>query len=144
MVDHNRIETPAIGENFYSGALVRIHLFMLGLAVFLTVAALLWFGWHIAIGFAVGCAVAYLNFHWLKRVVAAMADRITSSGHRESGKGIVGRFLLRYLLAGLAAYVILSVSPASLYGLLAGLFLPVAAIACEAGYELYVTVARGL
>jgi hypothetical protein len=45
---------------------------------------------------------------------------------------------------GLAAYAIFSVSPASLYGLLTGLFLPVVAIACEAGYELYATVARGL
>jgi hypothetical protein len=51
---------------------------------------------------------------------------------------------LRYVLMGLAAYAILSVSPASLYGLLAGLFLPVGAIACEAGYEVYVAVARGL
>jgi hypothetical protein len=73
-----------------------------------------------------------------------MADRITQSGRTESGKGIVARFLLRYVLMGLAAYAILSVSPASLYGLLAGLFLPVAAIACEAGYEVYVAVARGL
>ena len=45
---------------------------------------------------------------------------------------------------GLAAYGILTVSPASLYGLLAGLFLPVAAIACEAAYEVYVALARGL
>jgi hypothetical protein len=73
-----------------------------------------------------------------------MADRITRSGRSESGKGIVARFVLRYFLMGLAAYAILTVSPASLYGLLAGLFLPVGAIACEAGYEVYVAVARGL
>jgi hypothetical protein len=77
-------------------------------------------------------------------VVTAMAERITGTGKTQSGKGIVFRFLLRYLLMGLAAYVILSVSPASLYGLFVGLFLPVAAIACEAGYEVYVAVARGL
>ena len=59
-------------------------------------------------------------------------------------EGVVLRFLLRYVLMGLAAYAILSVSPASLYGLFAGLFLPVAAIACEAAYEAYVAVARGL
>ena len=45
------------------------------------------------------------------------------------------RFLLRYVLMALGAYVIFTVSPASLYGLFAGLFLPVAAIACEAAYE---------
>jgi hypothetical protein len=47
-------------------------------------------------------------------------------------------------LMALGAYVILTVSPASLNGLLAGLFLPVAAIACEAVYELYAALARGV
>jgi hypothetical protein len=108
------------------------------------VAAFAKFGWRTGVGFALGCAIAYLNFHWLKRVVSAMADRVTQQGKKQSSRGIVLRFLLRYVLMGLAAYAILNVSPASLYGLLTGLFLPVAAIACEAGYELYVTVARGL
>ena len=102
------------------------------------------FGWRIALGFLCGCAIAYLNFYWLKRVVIALADRITQSGERRSGKGLVARFLLRYLLMAAAAYGIFSVSPASLYGLFAGLFLPVAGIACEAAYEVYVAIARGL
>jgi small-conductance mechanosensitive channel len=131
-------------EIFYSGALDRIRWFMIGLAMVFSAATWVRFGWRTALGFALGCAIAYLNFHWLKRVVNAMADRITQSGTRQSSRGIVLRFLLRYLLMGLAAYVILSVSPASLYGLLTGLFLPVAAIACEAAYEAYVAVARGL
>jgi hypothetical protein len=54
------------------------------------------------------------------------------------------RFLLRYLLMGLSAYAIFTVSRASLYGLLAGLFLPVAGIACEAAYEVYAALARGM
>ena len=131
-------------EAFYSGALERIRWYMIGIAVVGTGVALLRFGSRSALGVALGCAIAYLNFHWLKRVVTAMAERITSTGERQSAKGIVLRFLLRYVLMGLAAYVILSVSPASLYGLFVGLFLPVAAIACEAGYEVYVAVARGL
>ncbi|HEX6501803.1 MAG TPA: ATP synthase subunit I [Terriglobales bacterium] len=131
-------------EAFYSGALDRIRVCMIAAAVIFTAAAWVRYGWRVALGMALGCAVSYLNFYWLKRVVSAMADRITRTGKGESGKGIVLRFLLRYFLMGLAAYAILSVSPASLYGLLAGLFLPVAAIACEAGYEVYVAVARGL
>jgi small-conductance mechanosensitive channel len=131
-------------EVFYSGALDRIRRVMIVAAAILTVAAVVRYGWRLGLGFALGCVISYLNFHWLKRVVTAMADRITRTGKGESGKGIVLRFLLRYFLMGLAAYAILSVSPASLYGLLAGLFLPVAAIACEAGYEVYVALARGL
>jgi ATP synthase I subunit len=137
-------ESPAESEAFYSGALERIRWYMIVVAAVATIAALLRFGALPALGVALGSAIAYLNFHWLKRVVTAMAERITSTGKTQSGKGIVFRFLLRYFLMGLAAYVILSVSPASLYGLFVGLFLPVAAIACEAGYEVYVAVARGL
>jgi hypothetical protein len=40
-------------------------------------------------------------------------------------------------LMTLVAFVILTVSRESLYGLLAGLFLPVTAILCEAAYETY-------
>jgi hypothetical protein len=40
----------------------------------------------------------------------------------------------------IVAFVILTVSRESLYGLFAGLFLPVAAILCEAVYEAYAAV----
>ena len=131
-------------EAFYSGAIDRISRFMLALAIALSAAAWWKYGWRIALGFACGSAVSYLNFFWLKRVVTALADRATQSAEVQSSQGIVLRFLLRYVLMGLGAYAILTVSPASLYGLFAGLFLPVAAIACEAAYELYVALARGL
>ena len=131
-------------ETIYSGALDRIRRLMLVLTVFFTVGAWLCFGWRTSLGMACGCAVAYLNFHWLKSGVEGLADRIEQAGKSQSGKGIVFRFLARYVLMGLVAYGILGVSPASLYGLLAGLFLPVAAIACEAAYEAYVALARGL
>jgi ATP synthase I chain len=135
---------PGKSEAFYASAATRIPRFMIVLAILFTAGALIRFGWRIALGFACGCAIAYLNFHWLERVVNALADRVTRTGQRESGRGVVGRFLLRYLLMALAAYAILSVSPASLYGLFAGLFLPVAGIACEAVYEIYAAYARGV
>ena len=128
----------------YFGALDRIRRTMLVLAVVATLACWWRFSWRFALGMALGCAVAYLNFQWLKSGVEALADRIVQAGKSQSGKGIVFRFLLRYVLMGLVAYGILVVSPASLYGLFVGLFLPVAAIACEAAYEAYVALARGL
>jgi hypothetical protein len=137
-------EPTTISDSFYSGALARISRIMVVVTIVASVGVWVLYGWGIVLGFVCGCAIAYLNFHWLKRVVTALADRITQAGRPQSGKGIVARFLLRYFLMGLAAYVIFSVSPASLYGLLAGLFLPVGAIACEAVYEAYVAVARGL
>lgn len=131
-------------ELFYSGALVRIPRFMIALAVILTGAGWIRFGWRVALGFACGCAIAYLNFHWLERVVSALADRATQTAYKQSSGGIVFRFLVRYFLMAAAGYAIFSVSPASLYGLFAGLFLPVGGIACEAAYEVYVALARGL
>jgi hypothetical protein len=131
-------------EAFYSGALDRISRIMIVLAAVFICAAWWRYDWRVALGFLCGCAIAYLNFHWLKRVVATLADRATQTGHGRSSKGVVLRFLLRYLLMGLGAYAIFTVSPASLYGLFAGLFLPVAALACEAAYEAWVALTRGI
>jgi hypothetical protein len=129
-------------DAFYSGALDRIRNVMLILTP--TVSATVWwkFGRQPAIGFFCGCIIAYLNFHWLISGVSGLADRVTNTGKSQSGAGTIARFLLRYVLLAGAAYAILTSFPASLRGLFAGLFLPVAAIACEAVYELYVAVTR--
>lgn len=131
-------------DAFYSGALDRIRRFMIAIGLLFSVAAWWKFGRWSALGFLLGCAISYLNFHWLKSGVSGLADRATNTGKAQSGKGIVARFLLRYVLLGAAAYAILTSFPASLRGLFAGLFLPVGAIACEAVYELYAALARGV
>ncbi len=131
-------------ERFYSGALDRIRRFMAALAAPLIAAAWWKFGIRSALGLAVGCLIAYINFYWLKRVISGFVDRAAGSPTKQSSDGIVFRFVLRYVLMAVGAYVILTVSPASLNGLLAGLFLPVAAIACEAAYEVYAALVRGM
>lgn len=99
------------------------------------------FGWRVGTGFALGAGVSCLNFYWLKKLVAGLAD---STSGRASGRLLIQRFLLRYILMGLVAFAILAVSRESLYGLLAGLFLPATALLCEAVYEIYVTLIRGV
>jgi hypothetical protein len=132
------------GESFYSGALDRIRRFMFVIGP-LAVALALWkFGILCGIALALGCGIAFVNFYWLKRAISGFADRAAGAATSQSGSGIVARFLLRYILIGIAAYAVLTLSPASLNGLLAGLFLPVAAIACEAAYEVYVALTRGI
>jgi hypothetical protein len=133
---------PSPEDDLYSSAAARIPWFMAGLGLTLTIAAWCKFGHSSALGFLAGSFIAFLNFHWLKSGVSGLADRVTNSGQPQSGKGIVTRFLLRYALMGAAAYGILTSFPASLRGLLAGLFLPVGAIACEAAYETYAAVTR--
>jgi ATP synthase I chain len=136
-----RADTSA-ADAFYSGALDRIRRFMIVLGLALSAATWWRFGRGAGFGFLLGAVIAYLNFHWLKSGVTGLADRVTNTGKPHSGKGIVIRFLLRYVLLGLAAYAILTSFPASLRGLFAGLFLPVGGIACEAAYELYVGITR--
>jgi len=142
MEDEPRV--PPQTDSFFSGAYDRIVRFMLVLGVLATVAVLIQFGVAVGAGFLAGCAIAFVNFHWLKRVVSALADRATATGERQSSKGVVLRFLLRYFLIALAAYAIFKISRNGLYGLLAGLFLPVSAILIEAFYELYVALRRGV
>jgi hypothetical protein len=135
----NDISQPE-SDRFYAGALDRIRILMIVLGGALSLAAWLIFGMRPALGFLLGCVIAYLNFQWLKSGVSGLADRATNSGKAQSGKGIIARFLLRYVLLGVAAYAILTSFPASLRGLFAGLFLPVGAIACEAVYEIFTGV----
>ena len=144
--DQNPSDPPAAeetSESFYESALPRLRNFMVVLAPLLTLSAWAIYGWPEALGFLLGAVVSYLNFQWLKSGVSGLADKVTNSGKRQSGKGIVARFLLRYALVGIAAYAILTSFPSSLRGLFAGLFLPVGAIACEAVYELYAVLTRG-
>ena len=130
-------------ESIYDGAVTRILRCMIVVSVLFTAVAWLRFGWRMALGFACGSAIAYWNFCWLERVVGALADRVTNTGTPASGRSVVAGFLFRYLLMALGGYAIFNFSTASLYGLLAGLFLPVAGIACEAVYELSASCARG-
>jgi hypothetical protein len=127
--------TKSVSDDFYSRSLERIQTFMLVLGTAALITACIFFGWRIGLGFALGATIAYLNFYWLKKVVAGLAELTIGSGTPASSRGVVHRFLLRYFLMAIIAFVILTVSRESLYGLFAGLFLPVAAILCEAGYE---------
>jgi hypothetical protein len=130
--------------HFYSAALPRIRRFMLAVAIVAVPLCAAFFGARPALGLATGCVISGLNFYWLKRVVYGFAARVAATETPQSSSGLVFRFFVRYLLMALGAYAIFRLSPASVYGLLAGLFLPVAGIACEAVYELYMSVIRGL
>ncbi len=135
---------PSEAEAFYVNAYERIKKSLIVLLAVLTMAAWGRFGRWVALSFLLGGSIAAINFIWLKRLVVAFAERAIESQGRRSGGGLVSRFLLRYGLVAVGAYVIFKSSALSLYGLFAGLFLPAAAILCEAAYELYVSLRRGI
>lgn len=132
------------GDRFFSGAIDRIRRITVVLGVVSTVAVWAIYGTAIGIGFLIGCVISYVNFHWLKKAIDTLASRITQTGDATSSRGTVLRFMLRYGFIVIACYVILVGSKSIVYGLLGGLFVTVAAILCEAAYEVAIALRRGI
>ena len=101
--------------------------------------------WGLAglVGFAIGAFLSYLNFLWLTRGVDAIAERITQQGSHEKGGSAVAKAILRYALVGVAGYAIFKSSNYAFYAFFAGLCLPVAAMLCEAAFELFISLRKG-
>ena len=131
-------------ERFYEGAYGRLNRIMVVAGSLASVAAYVRFGWRMGAGVAVGCALAGVNFLWMKRAIISFAGRLASPQTADSVKGSATRFAARYGVIAAVAYVIFMSSIVSLSGVLVGLFLPVAAILAEAVYETYVALRRGL
>lgn len=134
----------AASEAFFAGALRRIRRISVVLGAVSAVVVWAVYGTAIGLGFVIGCVVSYVNFVWLERVINEVANRVTLAGEAAPAKGIVVRFLLRYGFIAIACFVILLSFKSSVYGLLGGLFLTVAAILCEAAYEAEVAWRRGI
>ncbi len=125
-------DAPAAGDLFYERALRRIyvHMIWLGLAGCLVAA---WrFGRAAGLGFLVGAAVSVVNFRWLHRLADSL-DPATAHRPRKSLKWLLP---LRYLLFGLAGYVIVRYFRVNMLAALVGLFVAVAAVLLEILYEL--------
>ena len=122
-------------DALFAGSLRRIE----GLIPVLTLSAALALAflrrWTLAVGFATGGAVAYVNFRWLKSTVEALAAAVTAEdGEHRSRPSVVLRFLARFFLIAFGAYVILKSYPGAFVGFLGGLFVPVLAILVEAAF----------
>ena len=134
-------ETPA--ERFFSAAIPRMLRFVLILGATFALFAAWRFGLAAGAGFAAGATIAYLSFRSLNKAVQSLASRIVDSGQPASGFSLVNGFFLRYLLAGIVAYVIFTSSSQAFRGFLFGLCTPVAAMLVEAGFEAYTALRRG-
>ncbi len=135
--------TSAFAEDFLNRALPRIRKFMLALTGLGTLVCVVFFRWPVMAGFVTGAVVSFVNHLWLERAIDALGVRITTQQSHERGGLIVLRALLRYVLIAGGAYVIFNVSLAGLYGFLGGVFLPIAAIACEVAVEVFVALRHG-
>lgn len=118
-------------DEFYLRAIRRILRFMGLLAAVGTVVALLWRGWRSGAGFAVGSAIAWINFLWLKRLTESLG---ASHAKRSSASAVL--MGSRYLLLAGIAYVILRFTKISLPATLTGLFVSLGAVLLEILFEL--------
>ncbi len=130
-------------EAFAANAYRRIFLTMVVLLVAATPVLLVKYGRAMALSFVIGGAISLINFYWLKRTLAALVEAVAVAGQKRSSAGIILRFVLRYALIALAAYAIFKSSTMSMYGLCAGLSLPVGAVLIEAAYAIYGALRRG-
>ena len=134
--------SPA-ADRFFSAAIPRMLRFVLILGAVFTAVVAWRFGRITAIGFAAGALIAYVSFRSLNKAVQALAARIVEAHRPERGFSLVNGFFLRYLLAGIVAYVIFTSSSQAFRGFLFGLCTPVAAMLMEAGFEAYAALRRG-
>ena len=137
------VHPTTAADRFFSSAVARMLRFVLILGAVFTLVAAWRFGWVVAVGFAAGALIAYLSFRSLNKAVQALASRIVDARQPESGYSLVNGFFLRYLLAGIAAYVIFTSSSQAFRGFLFGLCTPVTAMLTEAGFEVYSAIRRG-
>jgi small-conductance mechanosensitive channel len=142
------LNAPAVVEDPEAEAFSRdtFHRLFLTMIILLVAAApVLWakYGRGMGLSFLLGGAISMVNFYWLKRSLAALVDAVALRGEKRSSAGVVLRFLLRYVLIAVAAYAIFKSSKLSMYGLCAGLSLPVGAVLIEAAYAMYGALRRG-
>jgi hypothetical protein len=142
------LTTPAAVEDreaeaFSAKTLRRIFLTMIILLIAGTPVLWATYGIGTALSFAIGGGVSLVNFYWLQRTLAGLVKAVAVRGRKQSSAGIVLRFVLRYVLIAVVAYAIFKSSAMSMYGLCAGLSLPVGAILIEAAYAIYGALRRG-
>jgi hypothetical protein len=121
-------------EEFYSAAERRIEWLIAGIGAAATAAT--WFVWggRAAAGLAAGAILSWVNYRWMKQGVNTLARLSTAQVGTQSAQvpsSVYLKFLGRYALLIVAAYVILRVFRPPLASLLAGFFSVVAAVLVE-------------
>ncbi len=146
IVEESSSQIPAAEQALLVGAEQRIArgIWVLGIAGI--GVCCLWGGLQWGVGFTVGAILSALNFHWMKGAVGALADLASLQAVQEAAgepprqpktARVVTRFVLRFALIGVAAYVIFKSPFISLGAFFAGLFLFLAAILAEILYQVY-------
>jgi hypothetical protein len=126
-------------DSFYAAAERRIEWLTLALGTAGAAFAAVRWGWRPGAGVALGAALTWLNFRWLKQGVGALVAVSTAQAGSEQvrvPRTVYLKFFGRFALLLVVVYVILSRSLLPLAAVLGGLFAVVAAVMLELLFEL--------
>ncbi len=126
-------------DSFYVAAEKRVEWLTLALGLVGAAFVFARWGWRAGVGVALGAALAWVNFRWLKQGVGALVKLSTAqagSDHARVTLGVYVKFFGRFALLLVAVYVILSRSLLPAAAVVGGLFAAVAAVITELMWEL--------
>lgn len=129
----------AESDSIYVAAEHRIEWMTLAFGLAGAAFTLLRWGWRPGAGVALGAALAWLNFRWLKQGVTAIVKVSTAQRNSEHARvpvSIYVKFFGRFALLLGVVYVILSRSLLPVAAVVGGLFAVVAAVMIELFWEL--------
>jgi hypothetical protein len=128
-----------VKDEEYAAIERRVERFLIGLGAAMTLAAGIGWGMRTAAGAAVGTALCWLNFRWLRQGAAALIRVGQAQAAAEKARVppmVHAKFLGRLLLLLVVAYVILAWLRLPAIAFLCGLVAVVPAIVLELVYEL--------
>ncbi|HSZ19106.1 MAG TPA: ATP synthase subunit I [Candidatus Acidoferrum sp.] len=129
----------AESDRIYVAAEQRIEWMTVALGLAAALFAFARWGWRPGAGVALGAALAWLNFRWLKQGVTAIVKVSTAQANSEHARvpmSIYVKFFGRFALLLVAVYVILSRSWLPVAAVVGGLFAVVVAVMIELLWEL--------
>jgi hypothetical protein len=121
-------------DAFYAAAERRIEYLTVAIGVIASIAVAIHWGAKSGAGLAVGAALSWINYRWMKQGVNALAKLSTAQAGEEKARvppSVYFKFIGRYALLIVAAYVILRGFSLPAASVLAGFFVAVAAVIVE-------------
>jgi hypothetical protein len=121
-------------DAFYAAAERRIEYLTVAIGVIASVAVAIHWGAKSGVGLAAGAALSWINYRWMKQGVNALAKLSTVQAGAEKARvppSVYFKFIGRYALLIVVAYVILRGFSLPAASVLAGFFVVVAAVIVE-------------
>lgn len=121
-------------DAFYAAAERRIEYLTVAIGIIASVAVAIHWGVKFGAGLAAGAALSWINYRWMKQGVNALAKLSTAQAGAEKARvppSVYFKFIGRYALLIVVAYVILRGFSLPAASVLAGFFVVVAAVIVE-------------